>query len=208
MGSIILKPPACTDPQGNPSPLFEVRAGNGCGGDPILSLLKSELESGRQPFLVHCLPRIKPLQPLQLPSLPLRASPGRTLLRQHWFWVCWLHQRPARKCVPCDQPGRPPSPPQAPILTPEMLLSLLYHLQRASIKTPCACRDLITDYLCCLPFPSAPPRQSQPPAGEKESIHHTAALPPRRGQPALLLIKPTGHSHGALTDSLTVAVTD
>lgn len=163
-------------------------------------MLKSELESGLQAPLIHCPPQIKPQQPLQLPSPSLRASPVHTLLRQHLFWVCRLHQRPARR-NPVISPGRPSSPPRAPVLTPEMLLSLLYRLQRASSKTPCACTDLITDYLCCLPTPSAPHRQSQPPAGEKESIHHVAALPPWRGQPAVLVIKPTSHSHRALTES-------
>lgn len=87
-----------------------------------------------------------------LPSPSLHASPVGTLLWEHLFWVCWLHQRPARR-NPVISPGRPSSPPQAPVLTPEMLLSLLYHLQPASSKTPRACTDLITDYLCCLPTP-------------------------------------------------------
>lgn len=155
-------------------------------GGPIPSLLKSELESGLQAPLIHCPLKIKPQQPLGLPPRPCVPP----LCAPCSGNICFGSAGCISACKeePFDQPRKAFLPSSGscpcPCLTPEMLLSLLCHLQRASIKTPCACRDLITDYLCCLPVPSAPHRQSQPPAGEKESIHDdVAALPPRRGQP-------------------------
>lgn len=50
MGSIILKPPACANPQDNPSSLFEIRAGNGWGGgDPFFAKVRATVRTSGPP---------------------------------------------------------------------------------------------------------------------------------------------------------------
>lgn len=92
MGSITLKPPACANPQGNPSPPFEVRAGNGCGGThPFFAKVRARVRTPGSPHSLS--PQNQTTAASRAPSPPLCAAPVRTLLRQHLFWVCWLHQR-------------------------------------------------------------------------------------------------------------------